>query len=85
MAAARGNAAAMQYRAARNDQTAWSRQDDELSVFVIIVIDGLAAPIDIPLEIGIVKRGNVVLMSSTIAVGVIAVAEHAAIDIGALV
>ena len=85
MAAASWDATAMQHRAARNDQAPRSRTDDEFCLFTIIVVDGLAAPIDAPFKIGIVKCSDVLLLRVTVAMGVIAVAKRTAIDIGALI
>jgi len=66
-AGARGDGAAMENRAARDDQAAGTRRDDDLGLFFIIVIDGLAAPVGLPFQVRVIERRDVPFVRRAVA------------------
>src|SRR3569833_1070901 len=85
VAGTRGNGATMEHGAAGDAQAAGARHDNHFGLFLIIIVDGLAAPVRPPFQVRVIERRDVPLVRRAVAMHEIAVAIDAAIDIDTLV
>jgi hypothetical protein len=85
MAGSRRHRATMQNGAARYDHASGPGCHHQLRLAIVVIEDGLAAPVDLPVQIDIVEDGDVVAVRRAIAMGIVHVAEDAAVHIGALI